>query len=243
MYISGDITNFEKRLHQLPATTGDLAQFTTEGRGYLATPFATISGVYQEGVIPATTDNWTKEMRLQQFRVTQDAAVFTVDYFTSAPPISAIIQQDSGVADSHDVFGVGNVHKVTQLTAAQNVTLTRLDMQMRYLSLPSGNVVGEIWTSNADAPNTLLGSGVPILASSVMSGTNGWVALSGLSVTLTSGTKYFVGCRITDSTDYNRVAIGWRNTGGGQVHYIGTAVPAWTPGNGFQDYPWRLWGY
>jgi hypothetical protein len=36
MYISGDITTFESRLHQLPETNSELNHFKTEGNTYLS---------------------------------------------------------------------------------------------------------------------------------------------------------------------------------------------------------------
>jgi hypothetical protein len=36
MYISGDSTNFENRLHQFANTTGDIMNYRIEGSGYLS---------------------------------------------------------------------------------------------------------------------------------------------------------------------------------------------------------------
>lgn len=35
MYLSGDFTNFENRLHQLATSSSDLTSYKTEGSGYL----------------------------------------------------------------------------------------------------------------------------------------------------------------------------------------------------------------
>lgn len=70
MYTTGSINDFANRLHQA-VTTGDLVSFITEGRGYLSTPFTTISGVYKSGVLPQVSGAWEQELRLQKFRFTQ----------------------------------------------------------------------------------------------------------------------------------------------------------------------------
>jgi len=74
MYISGTISDFMTRLHELPqmnsgvtgqvdlvAANNALNQFVTEGRGYLAS-----------GVHPDTSGHWEYEIRSQRYRLTGD---------------------------------------------------------------------------------------------------------------------------------------------------------------------------
>ena len=52
MYISGTITDFENRLHELPVTSGELTSFTTEAKGY--------TGV-QTGISKQEIGQWNRE--------------------------------------------------------------------------------------------------------------------------------------------------------------------------------------
>jgi hypothetical protein len=72
MYVSGNITTYASRIHEFQTGQNDLTLFITEGRGYLTTPFTTVSGVYKSGVMPQTSGQWEQELRYQKFRLLGD---------------------------------------------------------------------------------------------------------------------------------------------------------------------------
>jgi hypothetical protein len=68
MYITGNIGDYQSRLHQLPLSGADLTGFITEGKTYFS---VATSGLY---------DTWRRELALKNFQINKD-----VSYYTNPP--------------------------------------------------------------------------------------------------------------------------------------------------------------
>lgn len=74
MYVSGQVYDFESRLHQLVTGLSDLDSFTTEGNAYLtAYPFLS-SG---------TSQKWEREAKMSKFRVTLNPGALISGIFSA----------------------------------------------------------------------------------------------------------------------------------------------------------------
>lgn len=61
MFITGSVSDFMSRLHQLPTGTSDLDSFVTEGRGYIASGLAA----------PGMSGQWEQEARRWRWLLSQ----------------------------------------------------------------------------------------------------------------------------------------------------------------------------
>jgi len=64
MYITGTVSDFESRLHQLAISGADLTTFLTECRGYTGTG-APSSGAPASGL----TDRWNREFAIKLYQI------------------------------------------------------------------------------------------------------------------------------------------------------------------------------
>lgn len=70
MYISGEISDFESRMHQLVANTGDLNDFVSEGN------------IYYSGLDPNFQLKYEREAKMWNYRLTNDPSALTGQNFT-----------------------------------------------------------------------------------------------------------------------------------------------------------------
>jgi hypothetical protein len=69
MFLSGSVSDFMTRLHSLPASTGEVALFISEGTGYMS------------GILLQTSGQWEAEARLKNYQFTSDALQLLAQQF------------------------------------------------------------------------------------------------------------------------------------------------------------------
>lgn len=67
MYLSGDLSNFSSRLHQLPTGQADLSLFDLEARSYITAGYVTIN---QSG-------KWEREARKKAYEFSHTGTALT----------------------------------------------------------------------------------------------------------------------------------------------------------------------
>lgn len=108
----------------------------------------------------------------------------------------------------------------------------------------SGTVTAKVWADSANAPGDLIATSAG-LDSSLFSETPGWVTWTFAGVTMTAGTKYWVGLQSTGgSTGYYIAAE--RRTGPAETWYVlryGEAPPPWNASSKSARLTTQLRGY
>ncbi len=69
MFITGTISDFKDRLHQLPATVAEVDDFVAEGK------------TFASDLMPNILEQLEKEARLQKFRLSNDESYLNVPQF------------------------------------------------------------------------------------------------------------------------------------------------------------------
>lgn len=95
MYVSGDISSYTSRIHQLPSTVADVDNFITEGNTYIYTN----TTIHLSG-------KWERELRLRKYLLTSnlnylDTQQLGINYIPTLLTITDV--NNSGIMDVNNI--------------------------------------------------------------------------------------------------------------------------------------------